>query len=53
MIPKKLYRVEIFYLPFCINFSEDIILQAHSYSHQTCAPMFLRLALTASERYTE
>ena len=27
-------------------------MQAHGYSQQTCAPMFLRLALTASEHYT-
>ena len=52
-IPKQSYKVEIFYYSsfwykfFCKH------LQAHSYSQQICAPMFLCLALTSSERYTE
>ena len=40
-------------LHFDIIFSKYIILQAHCYSQQTCALMFSRLALSASERYTE
>ena len=53
MIPKQSYKVEIFYYS---SFWYKFLcrhLHSHSYSQQICAPMFLCLALTSSERYTE